>query len=832
MFKIGAKTVSIALLPLLVVAGSQAADPPADDAGAALSWRLDAISSSLLGPTQPPAAWRRSAALLEAAGRLNPTDPRFPRLRVLAMLHLNDTDGAIASLRAYRALVPADRVAQAQLIDLYAARLETIDAKVSYLDGLLNKEGVPAEVRAHAATECASLLTQKSRDQATEMARRAVALYPLPEATRLYYELAGRQLPIRERVAALLDVLKSNPNQPAYLEEMANLLAGVGLSEESLPWYGYAIGVIIRSGPSRPPEFHNLLIDYAAQQIIAGHSSVADTLLGQMLDELPLDPDAWFLKLAIGKSSAGQVAYSQTLELARNAMVSRWNAVHDEILTGTSATQPAVGSSAQTQPATTEPVAALELEPVIDKLKTGTAQQKKAFFYVVADLAWFELYYDDQPDAAKAAKKWVDALATTKVDEEVLDRLNGWLQLKLGQPEQATATFSKIADRDPLAELGLIQANKAKSKPVDQLTVTRLLDENRVGLIGAILWLALRSDQTAPATQPAAQGLADEIAKFPKQLLDLLDPRAVRRLYDVQVEPVTTNVGYGDPILMRTTIDNNSDNDITVGADGLLRPDLWFDAQILGLNQRAFRGVSYDQIGNELVLRAHTSTAQTIRLDQGDLYAALHALPGSSTRLTGDVVTNPVVLSNGVMPGPAGASSPFSRSVLYSGVLLSQPSGKKQIDAALASTSAADRIRALDILAGYVRLAGREGMSEDLKKDLEKLVADLPQSIARLRSDSSPLVGGWASYLSATLAAGDVQANAASEMSRSPDWATRLLSLFVPGSSQREVATRLAKEDPDATVKSAATATIELLEQAATQPSSQPASTQPAILGQ
>ena len=236
------------------------------------------------------------------------------------------------------------------------------------------------------------------------------------------------ELPSRSGSPPCSTCSSRDPNQPVYLEELATLLAGVGLSEESLPWYAQAIGVITRSSGTRPPEFHNLLIDYAAEQMIAGHSSAADTLLGQMLDELPLDPDAWFLKLSIGQSSAGPVAYKQTLELARSAMVRRWNAVADEILNGPAATQPATGAqpppagaqqpdagAAQTQPAATEPaaVAPLDPEPIIEKLKTGSEQQKRSFFFVVADLAWFELYFDKQPDAAK---KWIDALATTPVE--------------------------------------------------------------------------------------------------------------------------------------------------------------------------------------------------------------------------------------------------------------------------------------------------------------------------------------------------------------------------------------------------------------------------------
>src|SRR6266404_5915897 len=132
----------VVALPVAPAVGADAAPAPVD-AEPALSWRLDSISSDLLGPSQPPAAWRRSAALLEAAGRLNPSEPRFPRLQVLALLHVGDSDGAIAALRAYRKLVPADRQAQAQLIDLYAGKMETVDAKLAYFQTLLDKAEIP-----------------------------------------------------------------------------------------------------------------------------------------------------------------------------------------------------------------------------------------------------------------------------------------------------------------------------------------------------------------------------------------------------------------------------------------------------------------------------------------------------------------------------------------------------------------------------------------------------------------------------------------------------------------------------------------------------------------
>src|SRR5947199_405248 len=79
------------------------------------SGRFETLASDIWRAGQlPDAAWRRSAVMLEAAARLYPADPRYPRLRVLALAHIGDVDGTIAALNDYRSL-PAgsgDKVAQ------------------------------------------------------------------------------------------------------------------------------------------------------------------------------------------------------------------------------------------------------------------------------------------------------------------------------------------------------------------------------------------------------------------------------------------------------------------------------------------------------------------------------------------------------------------------------------------------------------------------------------------------------------------------------------------------------------------------------------------------
>jgi hypothetical protein len=810
---------------IVSASGARAADAPPVDARPALAWRLDAASSAQLGPNQPDAAWKRSAALLEAAGRLIPTEPRFPRLTAMAKLHLDDVDGAIAAVRVYRQLVPADIRAQVQLIDLYTSKMETVDAKVNYLRGLVDKQDLAPEIRAHVASRCATLLHQKSVQEAADMAKRAVALYPLAEAARQYYELLGRGLGVEERAKALMAVLKADPTDAVYLNEMANLLAQEGLADQSLDWYAAAMTVIMRSGPARPEGFHELLMNFASQQIIAGKTSVADSFLSQLLSELPLDADAWFLKLTVMRIAPAQTTNAQIMEMARNALVRRWNGVHDEVLNGPTsqpATAPAQtqdGAGAMKESATTMPAKVDPLDPasVIAKLKDPkNAEGKNAVEVALSDLAWFEIYYANQP---AAAKPWIDSLLQMGADETQMARLNGWAALAAGQVQQAREKLSKTAGKDPLARLGLIKADEAEKKPVDEEAARKLLNENRMGLVAVMVWEALRGTKVAPTTQPSAGSITAALGKFPNTWLSLSDQRVARRAYDLRVEPVGSGVSYGDPMLFTVTVRNTSEQDIEINPDALLKPDVWLDASTLGLNQHQFHGVAFDQLGGQIVLPPRASTSQVVRLDVRELRVALMVNVGTSTRVNGNAITNPLVTSEGAFPGPAGVAATFDRTAVQIGLAIGTPPGRKQLDAMLASNSPLDRLHAADILAGLNRVAGMKESSTEVKN----LATELNTSLVKLRADSSPAVAAWASYLCATTGPEEQRMGVAGEMAKSGDWTTRLLSLFVGGKADQESAAVLAN-DGDATVKAAAAATVEMMRSPTTQAASQPTS--------
>jgi tetratricopeptide (TPR) repeat protein len=807
-------------------AAAQSVEPTGE---AAIAWRLDTLARAQLGPDRPGAAFRQSAALLEAAQRLAPREPRFPRLRTLALEQVGDTDGAIEALSDYRKLEGGDTVAQVHLIDLYASRLETLDAKVKYLTGLVNnpKVQLPPEVRAQLASEAATLLAEKSPEQAAAMATEAVKLYPLPSATRLYYRYVGRAKPLAERASALIAVLKADPNQPAYLSELAGLLAENGLAEQSLLWYEEAVYTILATHAPAPAWYHNLLVDYGAERAIAGRIAMADQMVSQMLNEQPLDADAWFLKLTIDKASSEQTL-AQTVELARTAFVRRWNRMHEEVLTGKPSTRPAAASqpgAVAGEEHTPDKVEPLDPAPLVAKLKGDPANsmQRAAAVSVISDLAWFELYYARQPDAAN---RWIDLLRQLEpADSPILKRLEGWQALVAGKPAKARDILARLEGNDPLSALGVIAADKQLKKPFDPARVRKLLDENRVGLVAAMLWTTFKDAAARPTSRPSAQFVDAQLNALSAACLLVLDPRQVNRVYSVMAEPVQGTFEFGTAVLARITIENISDIDLTLGTNALIRPDLWVDAQTIGMGQQMFPHVAYDQLQGAIVLRPHTRVSQLIRLDEGPLRKALYDAPGSQeTTVNCQLVLNPIPLLDPAtrqemaMPGPGGMAANFFRTFTYAGVPLTLPSGPRAVQETLNGTNAVEKIHLADLLAAYLRMAAAPKADDAVKK----AAAGLPNQLAKLREDKSPLVSGWASYVSAGMAQGIEAQKIASEMAASPQWTTRLLSLFasqsVPAPARRQIASKLST-DPDPAVKAAAAASVELIDQT---PASQP----------
>ena len=793
--------------------------------------------------------WRQAAALLEAAGRLSPRDPRFPRLLVEARLKMQDVDGAIEALSAYRRVDPADQVAQIQLIDLYADRIETADARLEYLRDLLDRTSLPDPVRSHVATRCVPLLAERSQDEAMSTLDEALRLNPVnPDAVRLRYDMMGPDATPAQRCAVLLSMLRSNPAQPEVVGELAGLLASVGLARESVEWYTLALRLYPRLGKLYPDEF---VSDLGSQLMFTGQEEPLETLLSSYLKAKPDDADAWFMRL-VKEKAAGDKDNAALMEEARQALRMRWAALAlrmagrdpqqqapapaDAVAPGAAggpgpfggsgsrpgadigAPAPGIGLGAAPGAAPGAPAAPQSQPPAdpaeaVRRFKAGEAEELTGEFVSVAsDLAWFELYFAEKPESAVP---WVAALKELLTAENLtVIRLEGWLDLLQGRPDQASEKLASISDRDPLAALGLIRLagkDAAAQAQADELA-TRLQAEHPRGLVAAMVWSGLLAQGRQPKVieLPAAAEVRAEMDKFPKDWVEIINQPT--SYYRITAEVLRVAHKYGEPMLGRVRITNVTDYPLTIGENGVIRPDLWFDARLGGLSTQAFPGVAYDRIARAVVLPPKTAVEQVVRIDQGALGATLSSNPSVSTQVLATVMTNPVSTANGVAPGPAGHRQPFIKAMARGGFPLSQSAARKRAIAAAEAGTPGEKLRNLEMMATYVRLLSAVKELDDATRAAGTEFADV---LGRSREDKVSSVSAWATFLSCRVAPPESRAPLVDRLAANANWPGRLLGLIaaegLPAQQQLALAERLAQEDAEPVVKEYAAATAENL---------------------
>jgi hypothetical protein len=458
----------------------------------------------------------------------------------------------------------------------------------------------------------------------------------------------------------------------------------------------------------------------------------------------------------------------------------------------------------------------------VKRVKAGEAADwEPALVSTLGDLAWFELYFAENADAAGP---WVAALRELlPADNVTLARLEGWADLVAGHVDDAKGKLAPLADRDPLAALGMIRLAEqdAGGQAGADEAAAKLLGEYRTGLVGAIVWSDLRGRGVKTPESPAAAEVSAALKEFPRDWMEITEqPDAY---YDVHVEVLKVAHKYQEPFFAKVTLQNKTDFDLTIGTDGVIRPDLWFDARMVGLVNQPFPGVAVDRIARHVVLRARTAMSQFVRIDQGELHRALSRNPSASAKISVSLLINPAPTPSGIGPGPAGMRKAFNKDFVRSGFPLSQSVARKRVMTAIRSGTPAEKIRNLDLLNAYV---GLTELQKDKDPGLVALATDFVNTIVASRNDPSPVVSIWATYLTAS-ASPEHRADAVDSLLESPGWPARLLGLIaaenLPPERQLELTSGLAETDPDPVVKAYAAATAEHLRN--------PPSTQPAAEG-
>jgi hypothetical protein len=814
---------------LAVVSPLRAAEAPAGPTGSSadplLAQRFSDLAKSLLGGKPPDEAnFRAAAAMLQAARRLNPGEPRYPRLLMDALVRTGDEKAMLEAVIAYRRLPGRadDRVAQIEYIDLIVNQMQSVDEKLAYLEGLLTKDAVPAEVRSVAAVRAAGLHDEKREPAAAaRLMDTALQLNPLNlSALRSKASRAGEGMGAAERLRLTLEMLRSNPAQSELSLFVARTLAEAGLFEESLEWYSAANTAERLRGRALPS---GAFIEAMAQLYLAGRDQQARENLDEVLKLDPEHYPAIILRLLVERRSEKKDDEERLRVQARNTLLNRLALVRSKLGVAGATTRPV--NEGRTPPP--------DLRGDDDLLNRANAETRAAYLESVGDLAWFEVFFNRSPGEAEALLPLLNAAAGADDAEATAfrSRLEGWIFLLQDKAAEARVKLTAVADRDAMAQLGLVrltlsQDPSPQGREKARAAGAELLAKHAGGVQAAILLDGLRDLELKAAPGPQAAALKAELGRFPKEWLSIIErPRA---FYSMRVDPVKVLHAFGEPLMVRVVITNHSNLEITIGPDGVIHPDLWFDVQpvVSGQPGQPILGAAIDRITDQIVLRPRQSVTRMVRLDQRGLAEQLFRSPTPPVGFRVVVRTNAMASNAGVTSGPCGFAVEMHRPMERAAT----PINDKTIEfaaAAAAKGDAAEKVRGLELLTITSHMMRTQ-------KENAELAARAPavlEPVLKARSDAEPSIRAWAGFLLAAYGPDGGRPEAAEKLLADGGWQARMLGLLVvpalPAERQRPAVQALADNDPEALVRDLAFATLSLLDRPATQPATQPGATGP-----
>jgi tetratricopeptide (TPR) repeat protein len=765
-----------------------------------------------------PPHFKEAAGLIMAAMKLDPSEPRYPRMLYEAMKTLGDTAGQLKALKAYRDLVPKDQWAAVNFIDLTIGTMQTAEARFDYLNKLLSygDDVVAPEVRSHAAFRASQTARERGQDDlADSLIGQALKLNPLNlDALRVKLEIVGDQenTTPAERVNVLLSMLKSNPTQPAVTYRLAREAADVGLPEDALKHYTLSVNLSTMTGIPMGREF---AVGYASElfmmfqpQLLTATKPITDFLLKQD----PGDVEALLIRWLAEKGVGDKDATAKSQQQIVNAAMNRLAVLRGQLgVTGQGATTRPIESP--------EPLALPELSEDLARLKNDTyAALRQPYAQAVTDLAWYLVYVANKPDEAAKLLPSLKELLSDK--NPVIVRIEGWIFLAKDQPDQAGVKFKAVADQDVLARAAtyLLWAKNPAEKEPAAAAGRKLLQQNPSGLLAALLQDVMRDLGLKLEAREEAAEVKKALAGFPKDFLRVID--APQNFYTIQGQMVGGRIlfPFGEPLMAQVTIKNVSQYPITVGPEGIIRNDLWFDAQLRGLVQQTVMGAAYERITQMLVLKPGDSVTQTVRLDQGQLAQVLSANPNPAITFYGQVRTNP---RGDGGSGPGGYGLPFANITERSGFTLNE-TAFRTISNTIATGAPGEKVRTMEFVAAEIETLQRQQVTDQTKI----VVASFIETLQKTMSDPVPGVATWGTFLTAVHNPVK-RPDMIDKLLADPDATRRVLGLLIansyPPDKQKQMLARLLDSEKEEMVRAYAQGMLEIATITLTQPTTAPA---------
>ncbi|GEM_PF-4169885 len=770
-------------LAAAVSAGYSARAGEADEA--ALAERIAALSDSL-GNNSGAAPFREN--MLDGAGRLAEKEVRFRRDRFGAAEVAGDADGMLAAILEWRKLEPGNLFVQKRQIDVYLVRLQTADERLGYLSKIVDAQSVNAEVRSHAALHSARLLLEQSRtQQAMEMLRKSLLLNGMNiDAMRLHWQISmDRANPI-QRLDLLLAMLKANPASIDAVLLVAGELADANLVQQSLQWYGHAAGMSSSLGGL----VGSSAKDYAAELLIAGQDRAAAEVTSRLLEKDSSDPGAWFLTLLAEHGMQDRIA-----EVKKNALIGLLNRV------ASVRTQIGV-KGATTRPLGSDDTAVPDMSGDAALLKGARPEVARDYVGCVSDAIWFLLFYADRPVDAQPMLKALAASGTA--DADLVARLEGWYLLKSGKTEEARAKLAPLAEKDPLAGIGLVRIYQ--KDPVSAVSATDLAKKLVVRYpsrsIGAMVRTELGAIAGDVAPDPATEPMRDALDRFPREVFKMaVQPQD---FLVMRLSPLQVGHDFSEPILIEIELRNTTQNvPIVIGPSGIAR-DYWLDVGFRGNAAPAVPGAVFEKIDGPTVLEPGRSVKRVTRLDRGPLAKLIQQTVQMSMGMQVSGLTNAVPGGTGIVPGPCGIRGRMPQLLERRSASLASDGAMQRANTVVDGSDLVLKLRLIDQVAAHLGLvADPEGPK--VVKDME---AELKSLLIRLGQDAAPTVRAWARYRMGQAGVEPAE-KAVAELAADQVWYSRLLGAALTIEAPDSARTKLLEavnNDTDATVRRTALA--------------------------
>lgn len=763
-----------------------------------------AASYAAAEETRPAAIAFRDAAL-----RIGADEPRLLRSAIDLTLQLGDRDKAIELLNAYRKLDPNDQLAQVQTIDLLVDGMQTADGKKQYMSRVAGSDAVPKDVRAHVAVKLFALLTEMGDDAgAAESLNQALLLNPVnPKALQMQVErLFNQGATAPQRTTALVNLLKSNPMQPASLATLAQELARCGAADEATAMYRNAFEMNNALGIT--PEAEDV-VNLSALLLAQGKTQEAASLAAAATQIAPSSASAWFMRIMVEKHAASDENFTAAFAEARSALTKNLMVLHRAI--------------DNTAPEVTDKTAAV-LPDVRADAKAVDARSDLGRLYAAAlgDYAWLDAYFGGKsPDPAV-----LEAIVTlTGENSTLLTRLQGFAALGANQLDEAKVKLSAIADRDALARLGLASVKLKQGTPKDQLAAdaSKLLLEMPVGVWSSTVRHTLSDLSPISFATEDKPAVVAEAAKLSAKWLGIA--RSPDSFYLMELRPVKVGLSVGDPMLLKLRVQNISDFPLVIGPGGVIDQSVAIDAQVRGPVEQYFPGVAVARLSGELVLQPRQSTFATVRIDNGELGSFFQSVPQVSLSVYASSISNARIIQQeqgpAVVPGPGGFREQGQSVMDRVAVPLAREDTRQSLANALTADDASKRLSAYRAVIGNLQALANVTQPNDQHRALAEVGQKmLAEALAR---ETDPTVRALVLQQQfAILGSAETIVSQIKAMVASPDWQSRLtaaaVSQSVPQAQRADLIKPLAT-DPDELVKTVATVVAKIPDPApATQP--------------